>query len=89
MKYVMFQDEKGVLYPVLFDDHLTHSLVAVEGCKAVSAGFVDDVGGVFGKSESLKLESNWERDSAYVCAALLNDTSTLNYMRVMDMVEKG
>jgi hypothetical protein len=89
MKYVMFQDAKGVMYPVIFDDHLTHSMVKVEGCQAVSAGFVGNGGMCWGRSESLKLNADPVRDSDYVAAALCNDTSTLNMLRVMAMVEKG
>ena len=88
MKYVMFQDAKGVMFPVIFDDHLTHSMVTVEGCKAISAGFVDDIGQCWGRSESLKLSADPIRDSDYVGAALCNNTSMLNMLRVMAMVEK-
>lgn len=40
MKYVVFEQEgTGLKMPVLFPDHVTHSMVNIEGMKIVSAGF--------------------------------------------------
>lgn len=65
MKYVIFQGH-GLVHPVLFGDHTTHSQVKVDGTKPVSAGFVSfdkfNFPHCYGKSESLDLESRGETD---------------------------
>lgn len=76
MKYVMLQDNAGGRHPVLFHDHLTHSLVARGVCHAhretrlrlqpVSAGFYDpDEVTTTGRSESLDMDSE-PYDALYI-----------------------
>ena len=61
MKYIVFEQEgTGLRMPVLFPDHVTHSQIAIDGAKPVSAGFVliggDNIVTVFpDKSESLNM----------------------------------
>lgn len=69
MKYVMLQEQTtGSMHPVLFFDHLTHSIVAHGICREyrrekvflnpISAGFWDEEQlKVHGRSESLNMES--------------------------------
>lgn len=85
MKYVIFKNDRGGLFhPVVFGDHTTHSQVKLEGCHPVSAGFFtqkrDRSVEVFGKSESLNLESD-PRDAKLVELMLLNYGTSffLNY----------
>ena len=65
MKYVIFEGN-GLVHPVLFGDHTTHSQISIAGAKPVSAGFVkfNSIGWpkCFGMSESLHLESRGELD---------------------------
>lgn len=70
MKYVMFRDVAGGLWPVIFPDQIAHSQVKATGCSAVSAGFVNAATGeVYGRSVSLKLRA-WEEDGLWVRLAL-------------------
>jgi hypothetical protein len=39
MKYIIFK-QKDLLIPIIFDEHITHSQIKIEGAKPVSAGFV-------------------------------------------------
>ncbi len=77
MKYVMFKDQTGALWPVLFPEQVTHSDITVTGMQPVSAGFVDSRDGTcFGKSDSLKLAANPD-DSVWVRFTLANHNSGL------------
>lgn len=75
MKYIIFEDQKsGLLQPVIFGEHTTHSQVTIEGAKPVSAGFVNfDKKGlsVFGESDSLNLGIN-ERDRDLIGKVFFN-----------------
>lgn len=74
MKYVIF-DTKGILHPVLFSDHTSHSQVRLKRGKPISAGFVD-LGILevkcWGKSESLGLESRGEVDAEIIRKFMYN-----------------
>lgn len=40
MKYVIFEDiNTGLKMPIVFPDHITHSILKIDGAKPVSAGF--------------------------------------------------
>jgi hypothetical protein len=57
MKYIIFKDNKsGLIMPIVFNEHVTHSQVKVEGATAISAGFCNSTcSSIYGKSDSLKL----------------------------------
>ena len=70
MKYIIFK-VKDFYHPVLFAEHTTHKQVTCEGGIPISAGFVSFTPTYrfpkcYGKSESLKLDSNPERDSEII-----------------------
>lgn len=75
MKYIIFEDEKtGLLHPVIFADHTTHSSIKINGAKAISAGFVDltdKVNPCYGESNSLNLKPRKE-DYILIHRLLLN-----------------
>jgi hypothetical protein len=73
MKYIIFKDTKsGLIQPVLFGEHTSHHQVKISRAKAVSAGFFDvENQSVYGKSDSLKLESN-PKDLDYIIRAFMN-----------------
>lgn len=82
MKYILFQDQTGARWPVLFPDHICHDQVKVDSCKPVSAGFVDPhTGEPHGKSESLKLTINAE-DERWLAAALMGSNAELYLLNV-------
>ena len=69
MKYIIFQDKRsGLVQPVLFGEHTTHSKVTISGANAICAGFVDLQEGnlsVYGRSDSMNLDPS-ERDLDYI-----------------------
>ena len=85
MKYIVFKHDLGMLEPVIFSERFVHSVVA-EGVQfhpenregglwtPVSAGFVSitDKGNllVHGKSESMKMKANVERDQGLLMLRL-------------------
>lgn len=75
MKYVIFKDEvSGLIQPVIFAEHTTHSCVKLERAKPIGAGFFDfnkGIPSVYGKSESLGLESK-DSDLDYITKMFLN-----------------
>lgn len=65
MKYIVFQDNKsGLLHPVIFGEHTTHSEVTINDASPISAGFfyLDAKKGlcVYGESDSLNLKPRKE-----------------------------
>lgn len=82
MKYVIFEGN-GLVHPVIFGDHTTHSQISVAGGNPVSAGFVkfDSMGWPHcsGKSDSLKLESRGETDEDIIRRAY-NNCGTSSFM---------
>ena len=68
MKYIIFQEPGGLEFPILFPDLVTHSMIqqsinsVYPGIKAVRAGFCNNLGACWGKSVSLKLNSNMAED---------------------------
>lgn len=61
MKYVIFENEmKGIMEPVIFGDHMSHSEVNVEGSRPVSAGYLmidnDGIVSTYGNAQSLGLK---------------------------------
>ena len=75
MKYVIFKDKKsGLIQPVVFGEHTMHSQIKLDGAEPISAGFFDFSGGtpsIYGKSDSLKLESN-DADLDYIIRVFMN-----------------
>ena len=75
MKYVIFEGN-GLVHPIIFGDHTTHSQVSIAGGKPISAGFVrfDKFGWPHcsGESESLKLKSKGEVDEDIIRRAYSN-----------------
>ena len=75
MKYVIFKDPiNGLIQPVVFAEHTTHSCVKLKGAKPVSACFFDfskGIPSVYGKSDSLGLESQ-ESDLDYIIKMFMN-----------------
>jgi hypothetical protein len=75
MKYVIFKDTvSGLIQPVMFGEHTTHSCVRLDRCIPVSAGFFSFENGipaVYGKSDSLKLESK-QTDLDYIIKVFMN-----------------
>ena len=70
MKYVIF-NQNGLMHPVLFADHTSHTQIALEGSTAVSAGFVRFKGLLnepecYGHSTSLKLDSRPKEDAEII-----------------------
>lgn len=74
MKYVIFEDEAGCRFPIIFPDVFVHSDMAEytqyqsmdklnKFVKPVSAGFISLKGECFGESESLNLKSDKEMDT--------------------------
>lgn len=65
MKYVIFKGN-GLLHPIIFGEHTSHSQISVAGAEPISAGFVQfDSCGIphcTGKSDSLNLVSRGEKD---------------------------
>lgn len=88
MKYIIFKDEKtGLVQPVIFGEHTTHSQVKIEGAKPVSAGFchLSAKGGlsITGDSESLGLKPD-TKDGAWL-SMMLCDAGTsffLDYEKI-------
>ena len=79
MKYVIFE-ANGLVHPILFGDHTSHSQISIKGGKAVSAGFVRMKGGwpqVYGRSESLNLDNRGELDEDIIHKAKCCDTTAL------------
>lgn len=79
MKYIIFKDEKtGLMQPVIFGEHTTHSQIKIDGAKSVSAGFchLSSKGGlsITGHSDSLKLKPD-DNDGAYL-SMILCDAGT-------------
>lgn len=75
MKYVIFEGN-GLVHPVLFGDHTTHSQVTVAGATPVAAGFVRfDTCGLphcSGESDALKLKCRGEVDEDIIHRAYSN-----------------
>lgn len=75
MKYVIFQDNKtGLMQPVIFGEHTTHSDASIVNAKPISAGFFYIKGSGFtvtGESESLGLKSRPE-DAELLKLVLMN-----------------
>lgn len=74
MKYVILKHKSGVLMPVIFPQHITHSMVSIKECKAINAGFWKLENGsvvTYGESESLGLGRS-DKDAALIQATLLN-----------------
>jgi hypothetical protein len=75
MKYVIFEGN-GLVHPVIFEEHTTHSQITVAGTKPVAAGFVsfDKYGWPHcnGKSDSLKLKCRGEMDEDIIRRAYNN-----------------
>lgn len=75
MKYIIFEDERtGLLQPVIFGEHTTHSRVEVERARPIGAGFFsfeNGQPGVYGGSVSLNLESS-EADLDLIIKMFLN-----------------
>lgn len=74
MKYIIFKDEKtGLVQPVIFGEHTTHSQITIEGAKPISAGFfhLSSEGGlsITGDSESLGLKPD-DKDGVYLSMML-------------------
>jgi hypothetical protein len=84
MKYVIFKDKvSGLIQPVLFGEHTTHSQVTLDRAEPISAGFFSFenwVPAIYGKSDSLKLESQ-ESDLDYITKVFLN-LGTLWFLNV-------
>lgn len=80
MKYVIFE-ANGLVHPVLFGDHTSHSQICIKNGKAVSAGFVkfNSIGWpqVFGGSESLNLSNRGELDEDIIRKAKRCDTTAM------------
>ncbi len=75
MKYVIFKHKAGCFMPVIFAQHITHSMIKIEDCIADSAGFFALEGGVKildEGSESLNLKPNKERDLLLIASTLMN-----------------
>jgi len=75
MKYIIFEDNKtGLIQPVIFGEHTTHSQVKIENATPVSAGFfyIDKRGFVVsGESESLGLKPK-DGDEEFLKLVLYN-----------------
>ena len=75
MKYIIFKDQKsGLIQPVLFGEHTTHSQIKLKRAIPVSGGFFSFEKGnmsVYGKSDSLELESKKE-DLNYIVKVFLD-----------------
>ena len=75
MKYIIFKDTvSGLIQPILFGEHTTHSMVKIFRAEPISAGFFDfnkGIPSVYGESDSLKLESK-ETDLDYITKMFLN-----------------
>lgn len=75
MKYVIFKGN-GLIHPVLFGDHTTHSQITVAGAEPVAAGFVtfDSCGWprCSGKSGSTGLQCRGEIDEEIIHRAYCN-----------------
>lgn len=84
MKYIIFEDNKtGLIQPVIFGDHTTHSTIKLNNCKPVSAGFwlLGEKGIIcFGESESLGLEPK-KGDEAYL-SLMLGDAGTMFFLKI-------
>jgi hypothetical protein len=86
MKYVIFKDTiSGLIQPVLFGEHTTHSQIKLDGAKPVSAGFFSFESGkmrIYGKSDSLKLEPQ-DNDLDYIVKAFIN-MGTMFFIEIKD-----
>lgn len=75
MKYIIFKnDTNGLVQPVLFAEHTTHSEVTLNGSTAVSAGFFRIENGeiiCYLDSVSLNLSPK-DGDDQWIKAAILN-----------------
>lgn len=89
MKYVIFKGN-GLIHPILFGDHTTHSQISIAGAEPISAGFVrfDSCGlpHCTGKSDSLKLESRGEVDENIIHRAYIDSGAMLF---IADLYEDG
>lgn len=75
MKYIIFRDNiSGVVQPVFFAEHTTHSDVTIKGATPVSAGFYRiDQGQIICYLDSVSLNLTPKPgDNEYIMAALLN-----------------
>ncbi|WP_108822020.1 hypothetical protein [Dysgonomonas sp. Marseille-P4361] len=75
MKYIIFKDEKsGLIQPVIFGEHTTHSQIKLERAKPISAGFfyMDAEKGIciHGESDSLSLKPK-EGDEMYLLFVII------------------
>lgn len=66
MKYIIFQDPNGLAYPIVFPEFIDHSFIknAFKSIwprtNAISAGFCNAQGSVYGESRTLGIESHQE-----------------------------
>ena len=83
MKYIIFEGN-GLVHPVIFGNHTTHRQIKIKGAKPVSAGFVRfdnfNLPHVYGRSESINLDSRGELDEDIIRRAQLGDTPTSLFM---------
>ena len=68
MKYIIIDADAGLPAAILFNEVLNHAVVAA-GKKVISAGFCSANGAVWGRSESLGVDSRQE-DFTHVLLAL-------------------
>jgi hypothetical protein len=91
MKYIIFKDTvSGLIQPVLFGEHTTHSSVKLDRAKPVSAGFFDFSKGIptiYGKSVSLNLEPGVD-DLDYITKMFLN-LGTMYFISLDNKKKKG
>jgi hypothetical protein len=75
MKYVIFKHKTGIFMPIIIPQHITHSMVKIEDCEPVSAGFfrIDNETVIpYGDSTSLKLGPS--ADDAELIQNVLNNS---------------
>lgn len=88
MKYVIFEGN-GLVHPVVFGDHTSHSQVNVDGGTPIAAGFVQsdtmNWPHCYGESDSLKLKCRGEIDEDIIRRAY-NDCGT--YMFIADFYKE-
>jgi hypothetical protein len=74
MKYVIFKDtESGLIQPIVFAEHTTHSCIKLNRAVPVSAGFFNfnkGIPSIYGRSDSLNLEPG-ESDMDYLIGMFL------------------
>lgn len=84
MKYVIFEGN-GLVHPIVFGDHTTHSQISVAGAKPIAAGFVkfDSMNWphCYGESKSLGLKCRGEIDEDIIRRA---HTDCGTYMFIAD-----